>query len=295
MVLDNTVYKNGTSKGNIKYYISYKPEHKLEYVDPTGRTVILHRVIAKKDILIGDLETGKLIEAGTIGGYVEGGKNLSQFGCCWIDKHSIVCGDAQVKNDVIVGKNCVICEQALLTGNGEVSNSIISGNAKIHNADIKDSTVCDEAFLFSANYVPGFSLNVKSSFLDRNCFITNEGEGLSSISINKSYVTDDSIVNIYSESPNIVKRIYLNKSTVNGESHIAINTLNEEPLDAVFNGFENLIKLTNCQIDNSNFIINQTPFNLTISDEQIADRFFNSQELYVPCETTFCLEGQMQE
>ena len=63
--------------------------------------------------------------------------------------------------------------------------------------------------MFSANYVPGFSLNVKSSFLDRNCFITNEGEGLSSISINKSYVTDNSIVDIYSESPNIVKRIYL--------------------------------------------------------------------------------------
>ena len=284
MISDNKVYKNGTSKGNIKYYISYRPEHKLEYVDPCGRTVVLHRLVAKNDILIGDLKTGKLIESGTIGGYVEGGKNLSQFGCCWVDKTCIVCGDAHIKGNVEVSKNSVVYGQAVLSGEGQIVNSTISGSARIHNADVKNSTISDDAFLYSQHYVPRVSLSVNESTIDKNSFIANEGEGFSSLYLKESCVTDDTVISINSESVDISKRIFVSKSNICGQSQVVINTLNEQPI-VEENHLENYVKVNGSEVVDSFLISNQAGYNISVSSKQLNGCSINPQESCGQCES----------
>lgn len=57
----------------------FKKEH-------NGRTV--YRIKATKNFGI--------IKKGDVGGWVEGYKNLSQTGTCWIDKHAVICGSIKI-------------------------------------------------------------------------------------------------------------------------------------------------------------------------------------------------------
>ena len=275
---EQTIYKNGTKKGNTKYYISYHPDHSLEYTDPvTGKEITLHRVIAKRDILVGSLESGKLIYSGTLGGFVESGRNLSQQGVCWIDKDCVVCGQAHVSGDVQVSHNSIIFDNALLSGNGNIKHSNIGGNAKVHNADVQDSTIRDNAFIYSQNYTPKGSINIKTSLIDKNTIISNDGEGASLIALTDTYISDESVVNVYSESPDITKRIFIQNTGVTGESQIVINTLNDQPLSTNPNDSHDKIKFSDCKIHNATLVLNQVPYNFNASYSEFTDCTFDLQ------------------
>ena len=86
----------------------------------------LYRIKALKDF--------NDVKKGDIGGYVEGEKNLSQLGDCWIYDNAIVSGDA------IVCDNAIVFDYAKVWGNAIVrDNARVLVNARVLcNAVIQD-------------------------------------------------------------------------------------------------------------------------------------------------------------
>ena len=82
------------------------------------------------------------VKKGDIGGYVEGEKNLSQLGDCWIYDNAIVSDNAQVCN------NARVYDNAKVYGNAEVCDNVqIFDNAFVlDNVQVWDNArVCDNA------------------------------------------------------------------------------------------------------------------------------------------------------
>ena len=105
-------------------------------IEHEGRT--LYRIAALKDF--------GLISKGTLGGYVEGTHNLSQYGTCWILNNAKVYGGAMVSEDAIIfGDACVygcarVYGEATITGYAKIYDfAIVGGRAQVvHNAVIHD-------------------------------------------------------------------------------------------------------------------------------------------------------------
>jgi len=75
------------------------------------------------------------VKKGQLGGYIEGYRNLSQEGKCWVFDDSIVYGNAVVKNSAVVIDDSEIYGNAIVKGCSEVSNrSEIFGNAVIRDS-----------------------------------------------------------------------------------------------------------------------------------------------------------------
>ncbi len=265
---DNTVYKNGSSKGNIKYYISYKPEHSLMHVNEHGEKIILHRVILKKDVLLGDLENGVLLKSGTIGGYVESGKNLSQHGGCWLDDSCMIYGDAKITGEIQVVENSVISGSASLSGEGLIRKTTVSGEASIHNADVSSSVIRDGSIVFGHFYEPNFSLCVKKSLVGGACYLVNDN-AYSSIVIDRSKVNDNSVVSIHSENPCIFSRVFINNSELNGFSRVSI----KEPIAQSFNEDVSVtgskITVIDTQMQDSTLVLQQTQGSIRCNNAQL--------------------------
>ena len=77
------------------------------------------------------------VKKGDIGGYVEGEKNLSQLGDCWIYDNAVVRDNA-----VVIGK-AIVCDNARIRGNAIVrDNARVLVNARVFgNAIIQDNAV----------------------------------------------------------------------------------------------------------------------------------------------------------
>ena len=77
------------------------------------------------------------VKKGDIGGYVEGEKNLSQLGDCWIYDNAVVRDNA-----VVIGK-AIVCDNARIRGNAIVrDNARVLVNARVFgNAIIRDNAV----------------------------------------------------------------------------------------------------------------------------------------------------------
>ena len=80
------------------------------------------------------------VKKGQLGGYVEGYRNLSQEGKCWIFDDSRVYGNAVVRDSAVVIDDSEIYGNAIVKGCSEVSNrsqvygnAIIRDNAKVYN------------------------------------------------------------------------------------------------------------------------------------------------------------------
>lgn len=133
----NEMLLNSTDAGN-KYVIT------KECREFNKRTV--YRIKAIKDF--GTVKTGSL------GGWVESSKNLSQYGTCWVADNAIVCDDAVVSESAIVRNNAVVCALAIVSGETEVSKSAIvsgescvSGTSKVSG----DSQVYGKATVINAS------------------------------------------------------------------------------------------------------------------------------------------------
>lgn len=86
-------------------------------IEHEGRT--LYRIEALKDF--------GLISKGTLGGYVEGTHNLSQYGTCWIHNNAKVYGGARVTGCAVVQQNAIICGNVAVGGNTSIfGNAVIS-------------------------------------------------------------------------------------------------------------------------------------------------------------------------
>ena len=92
---------------------------------------ILTRIKATKDFA--------RIKAGTIGGYIESEKNLSQQGNCWI------AGNAKVFDDAIVFEDAFIFGNAQISENAKVSGSVHLGD---HWYDAKQIVIRGDTHIF---------------------------------------------------------------------------------------------------------------------------------------------------
>jgi carbonic anhydrase/acetyltransferase-like protein (isoleucine patch superfamily) len=121
----------------------------------------LHRIVALRDIPRHGIKTGD------IGGFVEGGKNLSQDGDAWIGGDAQVYGNACVFGDSHVRDNAHVCGDAQVFGNAQVygntwiyGNTRIRGNSQIYgNAHVYDNTmICGDAQIYDNADISGNSL-----------------------------------------------------------------------------------------------------------------------------------------
>lgn len=81
------------------------------------------------------------VRAGTVGGFIEDTKNLSQSGLCWIGGDAVAYGDAHVTDDALLDGFAMICDRVSLTGASHVGGSarlmeqvFVAGHAQILNA-----------------------------------------------------------------------------------------------------------------------------------------------------------------
>ena len=104
--------------------------------------------------LLRDIDSDKGLMKGTIGGYVEHERNLSQEGMCWIAGDAVVHGGARVMNDAVVANNAEVYGDASVN-----DRAFIGGNAQIHgNAAVYDGAqVYGHAKVYGRAQVKGYS------------------------------------------------------------------------------------------------------------------------------------------
>ena len=98
------------------------------------------------------------VKKGDIGGYVEGEKNLSQLGDCWIYDNAVVSDNAQVCNNARVYGNAYVFGNARVLYEAKVyGNAYVFGNARVlYEAKICDNAkVCGDAHVYDNAKVCG--------------------------------------------------------------------------------------------------------------------------------------------
>lgn len=104
------------------------------------------------------------LDNGEIGGWIESKENLRQNGNCWVDKDSKVLGHSLVKGDAVV-KNSVILDSTV-KGSAEVVDSVledmsvVGGKAKVKNSkiqasEVKGYAVVEDSSVLTMSYVGG--------------------------------------------------------------------------------------------------------------------------------------------
>lgn len=107
---------------------------------------LLYRIKAEKDF--------GFVQAGDIGGYVQGEHNLSQAGDCWIHDDAKVYGNAQVYGNASVHQNANIYDNAHIYGEAVVSgNAQVFGNAKVYNKAV----VYDDSKISGTTEITGYT------------------------------------------------------------------------------------------------------------------------------------------
>ena len=78
------------------------------------------------------------IAEGELGGWVEGEKNLSQKGSCWIADRAVVYGQSSVTGNARVYDRAKVYDRAVISGDARVygdswvyGNAVVSGEAKV--------------------------------------------------------------------------------------------------------------------------------------------------------------------
>ena len=98
------------------------------------------------------------VKKGDIGGYVEGEKNLSQLGDCWIYEDAVVMGNAKVCYKAKICDNAKVCGDAHVYDNAIVRDNVqVWDNARIFdyvivcdNADVRGEVcICGDAMISS--------------------------------------------------------------------------------------------------------------------------------------------------
>lgn len=78
------------------------------------------------------------IKKGSVGGFIESEKNLSQAGSCWVFNDAMVYDNARIYDDARIYNNAEVYENAEVFGSVEVSgHARVYGNAKVFcNAEV---------------------------------------------------------------------------------------------------------------------------------------------------------------
>lgn len=167
------------------------------------------------------------VPAGTLGGYVESEKNLSQKGNCWIADSAIACGDSRVSgnallldqaklfdkatvmDEAVVGGQSELHEFASVEGHAQVFDrtmmrdySNVRDNAVINNGRIvlkSYAVVADNAVVEGKTRLENFAkiegqANVKHTVLNERSLIDGKAKVMSAILSGNACITDEAVV-----------------------------------------------------------------------------------------------------
>ena len=112
---------------------SRKMNNKYEFTNET-KTVgdaVLHRIRAIRDIHL----AGEVVEAGSLGGWLEGEGNLAQVGDAWVFGHARVFGHAHISGDAVVSGRAEISGDSQVSGTAEIADEArVYGSAQVGGA-----------------------------------------------------------------------------------------------------------------------------------------------------------------
>ena len=132
----------------------------------------LHRIRALRDLNISitcqGLTYSVEIKKGTLGGFVESEKNLSQDGNAWIFGDGCVYGDSRIKSSLIFSEK--EAERAIYKGEYAKDFKITS----INSADIENSIIDKEAIIGKYEGRNAGKTIIQASFIGKNCEIDDE-------------------------------------------------------------------------------------------------------------------------
>jgi len=154
---------------------------------------------------------------GDIGGVIQGERNLSQKGDCWIERRCLVHQDARVEGNALVRGQSSIRGNALICGNSTVDScnvngdAIVDGNAVVTGCNIHGSSfICDNTRIQNTVFVdcvlkgqtqislPGdwvFTIrDLRGEFTEKDVFV--QGPALSSNRYSLGYRQKDGSVKI---------------------------------------------------------------------------------------------------
>lgn len=187
----------------------------------TSDLTVLHRIVALRDF--GNVKKGDK------GGFVEGYKNLSQIGNCWIFDNAKVYNNARICNDARIFHNAEVCDNVKV-----YDNSKILDNAKVYN----DARIYDNSYIHHDTRISG------NSKIYGNTVISDKSSISGNAIINNSLIFDNTLV--------CGDAMVINKSVITGMSFIKNATIDNAK---VFNSNIDTNALINIDItDSKNYI-----------------------------------------
>lgn len=111
----------------------------------------LHRIRALRDV-------NEKIPKGSMGGYVQSEKNLSQEGTCWIYDQAVCCEEAVVEQEAGLYDGTMARGSALVTGDAVMyDRAVADGNCCIRSGEIKEDVRVSGYAMITKHPETGFS------------------------------------------------------------------------------------------------------------------------------------------
>lgn len=124
------------------YFKYMQKKYKLtkDYIRYGERGIRCYRICACKAFTTLD---ATVVHVGDLGGYVQGERNLSQTGNCWLSGESAVCyGTARISGDALVKAER---DEVLTVHDGAVvkNSARVLGHVQVFDATVKDEAIVD--------------------------------------------------------------------------------------------------------------------------------------------------------
>lgn len=190
-----------------------------------GRRV--YRIQALKDV---NIEKG--IIAGTLGGYIESEKNLSQKGDCWIGGDASVISDALVEGSAYVRENALVADSAVVKGQAKVEGfAMVFNKAQVdENAVVGGKAIiADTACVKGNTVVDGYAVVMGKAEVIGNSVIKDKAVVKDRGFVNGAVIEDDAVVAGHSAATEFET---VSGNTMRGVYYQGMEKLNED-FDAV--------------------------------------------------------------
>ena len=124
------------------YFIGMQKKYKLtkDYIRYGEQGIRCYRICACKSFTTLD---ATVVHAGDLGGYVQGERNLSQIGNCWLSGENVVCyGTARISGDALVKAEH---NEVLTVHDGAVikNSARVLGHVQVFEATVADDAIVD--------------------------------------------------------------------------------------------------------------------------------------------------------
>lgn len=118
--------------------------------NPYGVETEMYQIRSCIDVLwVDDNDDKLLIPKGTLGGFVQHERNLSQFGCAWIHEGSFVFGQSRIEDYSQIISSTIFEDPNIgapqICGDSTVKFASIYGQTYIFDSYVYDSIICDRA------------------------------------------------------------------------------------------------------------------------------------------------------